>query len=565
MRKTYPVYAETTLALVFLSLLTLLSLLFNLAPNLSMLLNIALTLLLLASLFSSIATIIHTKTLVNSIIKSTKLLSESLKTGEIKTIDLPILEDLAKSIENYINLNKNLQDEVENLREENYALRDYLILLEKGEVQISPESTPQSVRNLITKASRRLSQILKIVVDAISRSSQVTYENIKNLLYLDNDIADTKKLFDELKDSIESLSKSFAVLSQRLNEFLTLSMSSYQNFDKFIEISTSLENSWNKFQSALNETIKLNKEMYNEVNEAINVSKVISEISEQTLILAMNALIESSKAGEIGKGFSVIADEIRKLSENVTKFSKAILGKLQLIKGKSNAITLSFETITEQGKVIESSSREIESFSSSSKTNFQKIIDSTEIVSSEINDISYKIYNSSEKLTASLKKIEFISAERIKPMKNINYNITEALDDLRIIVSKETKFVGEKVTLMLALADHALWVSRLGGFVENFSVVQEEFIVDHTKCRLGKWYYSEGMKKFSHFSEFRTIEKPHEKLHSLGKEILEIKEKDSEKAYQIFNELLKLSHIVVEGLRKLITNLPTEESFEQSV
>src|SRR6202167_1552416 len=86
-----------------------------------------------------------------------------------------------------------------------------------------------------------------------------------------------------------------------------------------------------------------------------SVLDIVSELAEQTNILAINATIEAAGAGDTGKRFGVVADEIRKLADRVATSTKEIRGLIDDVRSAVNTTVMATETGT---KAVDSGARQ---------------------------------------------------------------------------------------------------------------------------------------------------------------------------------------------------------------
>ena len=96
------------------------------------------------------------------------------------------------------------------------------------------------------------------------------------------------------------------------------------------------------------------------INEGSEAIKLIENIAKQSNLLGLNAAIESSRAGEYGKGFSVVAGEMRKLALNSAESSKKISSTLTQMSNSMKVIT---QTINELGQISTNQAASLEELS----------------------------------------------------------------------------------------------------------------------------------------------------------------------------------------------------------
>lgn len=135
------------------------------------------------------------------------------------------------------------------------------------------------------------------------------------------------------------------------------------------------------------------------VEEVGHITQVINEIADQTNLLALNAAIEAARAGEHGRGFAVVADEVRKLAERTGKATKDIASVLKAIQDETLGARRSME---EAADVVRHELLSTEALASA----FNNISSETENVTSLINQIAVASEEQSSTMIEVSKNIE---------------------------------------------------------------------------------------------------------------------------------------------------------------
>ncbi|MDH5543788.1 MAG: methyl-accepting chemotaxis protein [Nitrospinota bacterium] len=289
------------------------------------------------------------------------------------------------------------------------------------------------------KSLSEMKENLKRMINQIHKSSMDVSSAASNLnsfaLHINEGTTKQTEQSTHAATSVEEMSSTITEIARSSSEALGSSTMARETAERGAKAVQETVEGIHRVFKAMEKSSAMIKTLGENSNEINKIISVIDEIAEQTNLLALNAAIEAARAGEAGRGFAVVADEVRKLAERTTKATKEIAGMIQKIQNDT------IEAVGSMDEVMTEVKQDV-SLADETGRSLSEIVKKVEISTDMVNHIATASEEQSktvEEIARNVNEVAQVSIETSKDSKETlvaAQKLSVLADDLSKLVSQ---------------------------------------------------------------------------------------------------------------------------------
>ncbi len=314
-------------------------------------------------------------------------------------------------------------------------------------VHLEPEGKSEIVDNLFTSTNqmvRNIKQIIQQVAEAVDSTISVSTQIAASVEEMSAGAEELNNQTHAIATSIDEMTKTIVETTQNTTSAAKSARDAGVIADEGGRVVNKAVDGMETISTVVSQAAEKIIELGNNSDKIGEIIAVINEIAEQTNLLALNAAIEAARAGEHGRGFAVVADEVRKLSERTSSATKEIADMVQEIQSYTKQAVASINEGTEEVK-------EGKDLAQKAGEAILNIVEKTNIVVDEINQVataSEEQSSTSEQVSQNITMINNVSSETligIQQVATATYELNQMTENLQALL-KQFKIDNQSVT-----------------------------------------------------------------------------------------------------------------------